>query len=394
MIQYPSSNWFLKDPDTLSSFAQSKIISEILYLAWFEDRHSQGPVLSEYFNLIPLEMLALIFTMVCTFLYHHILFLLFQQIDFCLHEWSTGTFLQAMFFEKDVIHTHKIYQAEVEAWSNINLAVMLNIRKKLFTCALYVHHFIPSWGFWPHCPFLVIIPVWLAKRPPLFPGLLVKPKIGFKRSLMAELGIQIVSYQPRYIWVFDSYIYFAWISQYIFPFLCLPWMYGKINIVSRSGSWCRHEVLSVTPSISGKWGATGKLLMSTAIQGKTTGPYYQAWENYWSNSWGGTCILVYYRYCSYVGLLNQVIFPDVNTTLHLLHLGLPLHLERTLTLQRQMLSPYLTPQQQVICHHLSSMLVQLGETRTACKKKWSRSLGGKGWGHYWYICGSNIKIFQ
>jgi len=165
-----------------------------------------------------------------------------------------------------------INDTEVEAWSNINLAVMLNIRKKLFTHALYVHHFIPSSGFWPPCPFLVIILVWLAKRPPSFLGLLVKPKIRFKQSLMAELGIQIVSYWPRYIWVFDSYIYFAQISQYIFPFLCLPWMYAKINIVSRSGSWCRHKVLSATPSISRKWGATGK----------ATGVYCNTRKNYWS----------------------------------------------------------------------------------------------------------------
>jgi len=181
--------------------------------------------------------------------------------------------------------TH-INKAEVKAWSNINLTVTSNIQKKLFTHALYIHCFIPSSGFWPPCPFLVIIPVWLAKRLPSFLGLLAKPKIRFKWSLMAELGIQIASYWPRYIWLFDSYIYFAWISQYIFPFLCSPWMYAKINIVSRSGSWCRHEVLSATPSISGKWGVTGKLLVSTAIQGKTTGPYYHAWENYQSNSWG------------------------------------------------------------------------------------------------------------
>jgi hypothetical protein len=47
-----------------SGFAENKIISEILYLAWFEDKSSQGPVLSQYFNPIPLETLALIFTMV------------------------------------------------------------------------------------------------------------------------------------------------------------------------------------------------------------------------------------------------------------------------------------------------------------------------------------------
>ncbi|KAF8805888.1 hypothetical protein BYT27DRAFT_7257811, partial [Phlegmacium glaucopus] len=109
-----------KDPDTMSGFAQNKIISEILYLAWFEDKRSQGPVLSEYFNPITLETLSLIFTM----------------IDFCLREWSTGAFLQATFFEKDVIHAHKIYRVEVKTWSSINFAVTLNIRKKLFSRAL------------------------------------------------------------------------------------------------------------------------------------------------------------------------------------------------------------------------------------------------------------------
>ncbi|KIK05918.1 hypothetical protein K443DRAFT_3478 [Laccaria amethystina LaAM-08-1] len=109
-----------KDPDTLSSFAQNKIISEILHLAWFEDKHLQGPLLSEHFNPISLETLVI-----------------FMMIDFCLHEWSTGAFLQATFYEKDVIHTHKIYRAEVEAWSDMNLTVTSNIRKKLFTCALH-----------------------------------------------------------------------------------------------------------------------------------------------------------------------------------------------------------------------------------------------------------------
>ena len=76
----------------------------------------------------------------------------------------------------------------------------------------------------------------------------------------------------------------------------------------------------------------------------------------------------------------------LSITLHPLHLSLPLHLERTLTLQRQIPSLYPFPQQQVIYRHLSSVLVQLGETRTTCqKKKQSRSLGGKWWGYYWYV---------
>ena len=55
--------------------------------------------------------------------------------------------------------------------------------------------------------------------------------------------------------------------------------------------------------------------------------------------------------------------------LHPLHLSLPLHLERTLTLQRQIPSLYPFPQQQVIYRHLSSVLVQLGETRSTCQQK-------------------------
>ena len=62
----------------------------------------------------------------------------FRKIDFCLREWSTGAFLQASFYEKNVIHTHKIYRVEVATWSEINLTVTTNIRKKLFTRAMYV----------------------------------------------------------------------------------------------------------------------------------------------------------------------------------------------------------------------------------------------------------------
>jgi hypothetical protein len=51
----------------MSGFAQNKIILEILYLAWFKDKHSHGPVLTKYFNPIPLETIALVFTMVCAF---------------------------------------------------------------------------------------------------------------------------------------------------------------------------------------------------------------------------------------------------------------------------------------------------------------------------------------
>ncbi|KAF8803408.1 hypothetical protein BYT27DRAFT_7260150 [Phlegmacium glaucopus] len=109
-----------KDTSALAGFGQNKIISEIIYLAWFEDKTSQGPLLPHYFNPIPIKTLAFILTV----------------IDFCLREWSTGTFIQAKFFEKDVLASHKAYHLEVEAWSALNPSVIENIRKKLFNHAL------------------------------------------------------------------------------------------------------------------------------------------------------------------------------------------------------------------------------------------------------------------
>ncbi|KAF8814315.1 hypothetical protein BYT27DRAFT_7219884 [Phlegmacium glaucopus] len=106
-----------KDPNTRSGFAENKIISEILYLAWFEDKASQGPVPTHYFN--PISCYIPLY------------------INFCLHEWSTGAFLQASFYEKNVIHTHKIYHVKVATWSNINLIVTTNIGKKLFSRAMH-----------------------------------------------------------------------------------------------------------------------------------------------------------------------------------------------------------------------------------------------------------------
>ena len=149
LLLYLLLNRLLKDPDTLSGFAQNKIISEILYLAWFDDKQSKGPFSASTSTRSLLKPLPWSLRWSVHFLYHHILFLHFWQIDFCLHEWSTGAFLQATLFEKDVIHTHKIYRVEVEAWSAINLSVTSNIRKKLFTRALYVHCSIPSPRFDP-----------------------------------------------------------------------------------------------------------------------------------------------------------------------------------------------------------------------------------------------------
>ena len=52
----------LQNTNTHTGFCQNKILSEILYLVWFEDKMSQGLLLQHYFNPIPFETLALILT--------------------------------------------------------------------------------------------------------------------------------------------------------------------------------------------------------------------------------------------------------------------------------------------------------------------------------------------
>ncbi|KAF7970456.1 hypothetical protein HWV62_23905 [Athelia sp. TMB] len=73
-----------KDPKERAGFAQHKIVSDILHSAYFANKNDDGVKFSDYFKPISLVTLAAIFTVV----------------EFCLDEWSTGTFEQATFNEK------------------------------------------------------------------------------------------------------------------------------------------------------------------------------------------------------------------------------------------------------------------------------------------------------
>ncbi|KAF8950927.1 hypothetical protein BDZ97DRAFT_1933152 [Flammula alnicola] len=106
-----------KNPETFSGYAQGKIISEILHAIWFEDTNSQGVTFKNLFNPIPLETLALIFTI----------------LDFCLDEWSDGTRVKAKLWGKDIKDRHEIFRKDLAEWEALNVEVVTAIRRKLYT---------------------------------------------------------------------------------------------------------------------------------------------------------------------------------------------------------------------------------------------------------------------
>ncbi|KAJ6542254.1 hypothetical protein B0H10DRAFT_2244742 [Mycena sp. CBHHK59/15] len=80
----------------------------------YKDKDSLGGIFRSYFDPISLPNLALDFS----------------TVEFCMHEWSSGTFVQAMFYEKDVVTSYHTHLADIENWSSLNKMVVENIRRK------------------------------------------------------------------------------------------------------------------------------------------------------------------------------------------------------------------------------------------------------------------------
>ncbi|KAF8811837.1 hypothetical protein BYT27DRAFT_7088601 [Phlegmacium glaucopus] len=108
-----------KDPSKPSGYAQNKIISEVIHLAWFEDATAPGVMFPDLVNPISFNTMALIFTL----------------IKFCIKEWSTGKYVAVQFSEKTCIDSYRVNQADLATWGNINSLVVENMWKKLYNRA-------------------------------------------------------------------------------------------------------------------------------------------------------------------------------------------------------------------------------------------------------------------
>ena len=127
-----------QDPETLSGYAQHKIISDVLHEAWFLNKTACGVEFASYFKPISLVTLALIFSAVRVHQYMALLLSLSlrQQIEFCIGEWSTGEFTQAVFNEDAGRSSYEAHLKHLKEWNDGNPIVISKIRNKLFECAM------------------------------------------------------------------------------------------------------------------------------------------------------------------------------------------------------------------------------------------------------------------
>ena len=120
----------------LTGYAQHRIISDILHDAWFANKTAAGVEFSDYPKPISLENLALIFSQYFAARYHNLNFV--WQIEFCIGEWSTGEFVQAVFNEDAGHESYNARLKHLKEWNNGTVAVIGKICNKLFKPALSV----------------------------------------------------------------------------------------------------------------------------------------------------------------------------------------------------------------------------------------------------------------
>ncbi|KAM6494015.1 hypothetical protein JOM56_010376 [Amanita muscaria] len=103
-----------KDPEAGTGFAENSIVADILETALFEDSSDYGVRFAKYFNPIPINLLALVFTI----------------IEFLIDEYTTGE--KTSFREKNNIEQFEKHSQRIEEWNKLNKQVTTNIRMKLF----------------------------------------------------------------------------------------------------------------------------------------------------------------------------------------------------------------------------------------------------------------------
>ncbi|KAF8990929.1 hypothetical protein BDQ17DRAFT_1547031 [Cyathus striatus] len=109
------SAFHYKNPSEHKGYGQNTIISNILHETWYRQGNADGVVFDRYFNPLPLECLALIFT----------------ALSFSIEEWSTGSRKQASFTETVAEAKYRAHLNDLELWNGLNPDVTIKIRKKL-----------------------------------------------------------------------------------------------------------------------------------------------------------------------------------------------------------------------------------------------------------------------
>ncbi|KAJ7247118.1 hypothetical protein B0H12DRAFT_1324928 [Mycena haematopus] len=101
-----------KDPKTRTGYGGNKIITAARQATTFKARDSSGVLFPSYFDPYPVPAIAFDLT----------------TLEFVIREWSSGSFVQGKFTEKEVGKRYRVHLADTETWSKLDEAVVKKIR--------------------------------------------------------------------------------------------------------------------------------------------------------------------------------------------------------------------------------------------------------------------------
>ncbi|KAF9457578.1 hypothetical protein BDZ94DRAFT_1272833 [Collybia nuda] len=110
-----NSSFHYKDPCSLSGYCGHSIILDAVRGIWFNNQAAPGLEFSSYFSPIRIVSLALILT----------------AIEFCIQEFSTGRFVQAVFDEKDNKLRFEAHLQDLMEWAELKPDITDKILQKM-----------------------------------------------------------------------------------------------------------------------------------------------------------------------------------------------------------------------------------------------------------------------
>ncbi|PSS16472.1 hypothetical protein PHLCEN_2v3247 [Hermanssonia centrifuga] len=110
------------DPEKRSGYAQATFLLEALQEACFKSKKDIGVVFADYFNPLPLPLMALLLTMV----------------EFGVDGWSSGQYVavDSGFSEKDYAAKYAAHLKQLKDWESVSVSKVKKIRSRMYNTLL------------------------------------------------------------------------------------------------------------------------------------------------------------------------------------------------------------------------------------------------------------------
>ncbi|THG93748.1 hypothetical protein EW026_g7575 [Hermanssonia centrifuga] len=110
------------DPEKRSGYAQATFLLEALQEACFKSKKDIGVVFVDYFNPLPLPLMALLLTMV----------------EFGVDGWSSGQYVavDSGFSEKDYAAKYAAHLKQLKDWESVSVSKVKKIRSRMYNTLL------------------------------------------------------------------------------------------------------------------------------------------------------------------------------------------------------------------------------------------------------------------